>query len=399
MTSSRTKLLLVGVGLMGQPYLAAARRLGLQVRAVEGAARAAGIADRLDGLHVARGELDELWAEGAWAAAVADRPDGVLAFTEWNVLGAALLQDRLGLPGPSLHAAVVSRNKALQRGLFASAGVRQPDYVVVDGLAAAADWVAGRLPVVVKPLSSAGSAGVELVATRAAFTEVAARRAGERSLLVETAVQGPEYSWEALIHDGAVWLSNTTAKETTEAPYFVEVAHRTGAALGAKVAAQVDELGAQVIGALGMRTGVVHLEFRLATDGPTVMEVAVRTPGDHLMELLGLTYGIDWFEALARLTMSLPLPEAPAGPVAFAASYFPSAPTGVVTEVAGLDAVLAHPAVVRAELTKQPGEVVAPTALGADRVGYVLLAADRPEKIEEALTFVRRSLVVRTAAA
>ena len=116
MTSSRTKLLLVGVGLMGQPYLAAARRLGLQVRAVEGAARAAGIADRLDGLHVARGELDELWAEGAWAAAVADRPDGVLAFTEWNVLGAALLQDRLGLPGPSLHAAVVSATRHCSAG-------------------------------------------------------------------------------------------------------------------------------------------------------------------------------------------------------------------------------------------------------------------------------------------
>ena len=105
-------------------------------------------------------------------------------------MGAALLQESLGLPGPSLHAAVLSRNKALQRGTFGAAGIAQPDYLLTGDLAGSAEWVAERLPVVVKPLSSAGSAGVELVADLDAFHAVAARRATEVPLLVETAVEG-----------------------------------------------------------------------------------------------------------------------------------------------------------------------------------------------------------------
>lgn len=391
-----SELLLVGVGFMGQPYLAAARRLGLRAAAVEGAARAAHTGTLVDDIRVAPGNHDEQWAQAAWAAAAACEPAGVVAFTEANVLGAALLQDRLGVPGPSLHAATISRNKALQRGIFAAAGIRQPEYVMTDGLEAARDWAATRLPVVVKPLSSAGSEGVELVKDSSAFQNAVARRSEAGPLLVETAVGGPEYSWEALVHDGKVWLANTTAKETTEPPYFVEVAHRTGVQFDAEVTAEVDEFCAAVLACLGMRTGIVHLEFRLAAEGPTLMEIAVRTPGDYLMDLLGLTYGVDWFEMVIRLAMSMPLPEPPAGPVAYAASYLPVAPPGILVEVEGMAEIEAHPAFVTAGLWKNPGDVVPTTTWSADRAGYVIVSAETPALRDEALEFVRRTLVIHT---
>jgi biotin carboxylase len=388
--------MLVGVGRMGTPYVVAARRLGLRVRAVEVAARVDAVADHVDGVQACRGELDELWAVAAGASVLTGRPVGVVAFSEPQVLAAALLQDSLGLPGPSLHAAVLSRNKALQRGTFAAHGVRQPDYLVTDDLTAGAGWAAGRLPVVVKPLSGAGSAGVELIADMHAYREVAARRAGESPLLVETAVEGPEYSWEALVYEGRVWFSNTTAKETTGPPNFVEVAHRTGVELPRADAAQVERLTTAVLAALRMRTGLVHLEFRLSAGGPTLMEVAVRMPGDYLMDLLGLTYGIDWFEVAVRAALSLPLPDPPPGPLRYAASYLPVAAPGVVTEVAGLTEVIAHPCVVQGGVKVAEGDVVAPTRSSAQRVGHVVLAADNPEELEAALDQIRHRLVVRT---
>jgi biotin carboxylase len=391
------ELMLVGVGRMGRPYVDAARRLGLRVRAVEAATRAAAVAGEVDAVHPCRGELDELWSEAAHAAALAGTPHGVVAFSEPQVMAAALLQDALGLPGPSLRAAVLSRNKALQRGRFAAHGVRQPDYIVTDDLAAGTEWALARLPVVVKPLSSSGSAGVELVADADAYHEVAARRAAERPLLVETAVDGPEYSWEALVRDGEVWCANTTAKETTGPPHFVEVAHRTAAELAPGVARQVDELAAGVLTALGMRTGLVHLEFRLADAGPTLMEVAVRTPGDYLMEILSLTYDVDWFELVVRSALALPLPDPPQGPVRYAASYLPIAAPGVVTKIRGLAEVAAHPCVARAALKVVEGQTVAPLRSSAQRVGHVLLAADCPRELEAALAYVRETLVVCTA--
>lgn len=391
------ELMLVGVGRMGRPYVAAARRLGLRVRAVEAADRVDAVADELEAVHACRGELDELWAEAASAAVLTGTPDGVVAFSEPQVMAAALLQDALGLPGPSLHAAVLSRNKALQRGRFAAHGIRQPEYLVTDDLEASADWAAERLPVVVKPLSSAGSAGVELVADMDAYREVSARRAGERPLLVETAVDGPEYSWEALVHDGEVWFSNTTAKETTGPPNFVEVAHRTAVQLPPEAAKQVDDLTTGVLTALRMRTGLVHLEFRLSAAGPALMEVAVRMPGDYLMDLLGLTYGVDWFELAVRAALSLPLPDPPPGPVRYAASYLPVAAPGVVTQIRGVADITAHPCVVQVGVRVAEGDEVAPIRSSAQRVAHVVLAADSPEELEAALAYARDTLVVCTA--
>jgi biotin carboxylase len=389
------ELMLIGVGQMGQPYLAAARQLGLRVHAIETGARAADLPSQVEHVTVTCGESDEAWAATAAAAAVARPPDGVVAFSEPQVLAAALVADELGLPGPSLRAAVLSRNKALQRGRFAAAGIRQPDYLIAPDLADAASWADERFPVVVKSLSSAGSVGVELAADRAAYAAAAGRRSGESPLLVEAAVDGPEFSWEALVRDGAVWTSNITAKETTGPPQFVETAHRTAWPLGEVATRAVDDLGTAVLAALGMRSGIAHVEFRLADAGPTLMEVAVRTPGDFLMDLLGFSYDIDWFEMVVRLAMSLPLPP-PGRATAYAAGHFPLAEPGVVTAIEGLDAVRAHPAVVRAGVLAKVGDVLAPVVSSLQRRAYVLLAAPDLATLDDGLSFARRTLTIRT---
>jgi biotin carboxylase len=389
-------LLLVGVGRMGRPYLAAARRLGLRIHAVETAARAESIADQVDQMTLCRGDSDELWGEAAWAAVAQARPDGVVAFSEPQVLAAAMIADELGLPGPSLRAATISRNKALQRGRFAAAGIRQPAYLVTDRLAEASEWAAAHLPVVVKPLSSAGSAGVELVPDAAGFAEVAERRKDEGRLLVEEAVGGPEFSWEALVVEGQVWFANLTAKETTGPPNFVEISHCSAAKLDDPDRARIDEFGTSVLRAIGMCTGLVHLEFRMSPAGPAVMEIAVRTPGDHLMDLLCLTYGLDWFELVVRAALGKSLPAAPTGPIRYAASYLPIAPAGTVIAINGLAEVRAHRAVVDAGISVAPGGHVAAAHSSNQRVGHVILAADDRVELAATLAEIRRTLVVLT---
>jgi biotin carboxylase len=389
-------LLFVGVGRMGRPYVEAAHRMGLRPRAIEFGTRADAAAEVVDEVHTARGGLDELVAEAAFAATTDRTPAGVVAFSEEHVMGAALLHEAFDLPGPSLHASVLSRNKALQRGCFAAARLPQPDYLVTDDLRAAETWAGPRLPVVVKPLTSSGSKGVELVPDLEAYRELCARRGEEGRLLVEAAVSGPEFSWEALVVDGAVRYSNVTAKETTGPPHFVEVAHRTAADLVAGTAAQVERLAAGVVAALRFRTGLVHLEFRITDSGPAIMEVAVRTPGDFIMDILTLTYGFDWFEMTVRLAMGQTLPELPCRPQAFAASYFPVARPGRVSGVAGLDEVRAHPCVVQADVKVGEGDVIPPLRSSAGRVGSVVLVAPTRAEREAALGFVRRTLRIDT---
>lgn len=394
-------LLLVGAGVQGTPYVRAARELGVRVHLVETAGTLARLAGEVDSTWPVTGPSDEHWLAAAAAAAAGCRPGAVLGFNEPQVIAAALLQDELGLPGPGLRAATYSRNKALQRGRLAAAGVPQPPHVLVDDLAQARDWAAPRLPVVVKPLSNAGSAGVEQAADRAAFDRIAARRPGRR-LLVEQMIEGPEYSWEGLLRDGVVCFANVTAKQTLGPPGFIEVGHAAGHRFPPAEQAAVDRLAAGVISGLGVRTGIVHLEFRMSARGPVFIEVAVRTPGDYLMDVVSLTAGVDLYEAVVRLafgTAPAGLPVLGAPPVAYAASWMVVAEPGRIVRVEGLDEVRAHPHVVRARLRRTVGATVAPLRSSDDRVGHVLVSAPSAAARDAALAHSRATLRVVTTSA
>ncbi|PPK71192.1 ATP-grasp domain-containing protein [Actinokineospora auranticolor] len=368
----------------------------MAVHAIETADRAAALTGEVEHLTIAAGDTDEAWAAAAFDAAARRRPDGVLAFAEQHVLAAALVADELGLPGPSLRASAISRDKALQRGRFAVAGVRQPEHLITGRLADAADWAASRYPVVVKAVSRTGSDGVESVADADAFADAAARRAGESPLLVESMVEGPEYSWEALVRDGEVLCANVTAKETTGPPRFIETGHRTGVLLDPAESAAVEDLAARVLTGLGMRTGIVHLEYRVAADGPTLMEVAVRTPGDFLMDLICLSHDRDWFELVVRLSLGMPVLEAQPRTPTPAAGYFPLTDPGVVTAIEGLDEVRAHPTVDRAGVLVDIGDTVPPAVSSMQRRIFVLFTGPDLPTLDKALDFTRHTLAVRT---
>ncbi|WP_329455136.1 ATP-grasp domain-containing protein [Streptomyces sp. NBC_01497] len=390
-------LLVVGVGTMGRPYLQAAARLGLRVRAVESAATWEGRPrDLAETFYRAAVGPEELWNLAVTRAVTERAPDGLVSFAEPHVLAGALAQERLSLPGPSLHAAVISRNKALQRTTFADHGVPQPEFRLAASVADARAWMLQRLPVVVKPLTLAGSEGVELVADAAGVEDVIARRAGEGTVLVEEAVMGPEFSWEALIRDGEVLFENITAKETTQPPYFVELSHRCGHRFDDPLTtARVAALTRGVIEAIGMRTGLVHLEFKVDERGPVLMETAVRTPGDYLPDAIGLTFGFDLYEAVVRLHLGLPLDGLPpAEPVAWAATWFPTVRPGTITGITGVEESEAHPGVVRVRLRKGPGDTVRPLTSSSQRMGHVLIAAESPSEREDTLKFVRETLRV-----
>ncbi len=390
------ELLLVGVGLMGRPYLAAARRLGLRVHAVESPDRAEALAGEVDHLTPVGGSSDEHWAAAAAAAAAARPPDGVVAFAEPQVLGAALVADAYSLPGPSLAAALVSRNKALQRGRFAAAGIRQPEHLIAGDLAAGADWAASRFPVVVKPLTGTASIGVRQVSDAAGYAELVRLHGDRGPLLVERAASGPEYSWEALVQGGKVWVDNVTAKDTTGPPAFIETGHRVGQALPEGTAAAVRGLGAEVLAALGMRDGIVHLECRVEAEGATLMEIAVRTPGDFIMDLLCDAYGFDWFEAVLRLATGMPLPEPPTGPIGCGTVRCLTPRPGVITAVDGLEEVRAHPNVVRAIVHSSVGDEIPPLRSSEDLGGALVLTAPDRATLDAAMAFATSTLRIET---
>ncbi|MFI2778343.1 ATP-grasp domain-containing protein [Streptomyces sp. ALB3] len=400
-------LVLIGAGVMAEGYLHAAQALGVRVGLVETPARHAELAPRFPcvvDFEAVEGVAarDEAWLPPAMALAERLAPDAVMGFAEPHVMATAMLQHRLGVPGPGLDAAVISRNKAMQRGEFRRAGLPQPEHRYPARLSEAAEWALAGLPVIVKPVSLQGSAGVERVDTAQQWEDVVRRRDGEGPLLVEEYVEGPEYSVEALVQDGRVLFTNLTRKETTGAPYFVELFHEAG--FGADrpgLRRTAEALCHSVVSALRMRTGIAHLEFRArADDDPVIMEVAVRTPGDHILEIVRRAHGFDVYEACLRLALgekpSVPSPAR--GPVRAAGSFFLTAPEAGTMVSLDLSDWAARPGVVRHGARLAPGTAVRPAENSGDRLAYAVLDCGDPAELQRLAAQVRSSARVVIAA-
>lgn len=405
MTQSRRRqtVVLVGAGVMAEGYLRAAEALGLRVGIVETPARQEALACRfsciVDTESVAPdgAARDESWPAPAMTLAERIEADGVWGFAESHVLATSMVQHRLGLPGPGLDAATVSRNKALQRAEFARAGLPQPHHRHAPGLSAVSEWALGRLPVVVKPVSLQGSQGVELIATPEAWAAAVDRRDAEGPLLVEEYVEGQEYSVEALVHRGSVLFTNLTRKETTGPPHFVELLHEAGYGSDRPVLRKAaEELCRGVAAALHIATGVMHLEFRARDDDDLViMEVAVRTPGDHIMELVARAHGFDVFAACLRLALG-ECPTVPDGqsPVRSAGSLFLSADrTGTLTSLDLADWA-GRREVVRHAPRLEPGARVRPAEDSGDRLAWAILDCATPREMRDLARHLAGSAVV-----
>ncbi|MFF8988914.1 ATP-grasp domain-containing protein [Streptomyces sp. NPDC014983] len=379
-TRQQQTLLLIGAGVMAEGYLHAASEAGLRVGVVETPARHAALVGRFpcvvdfEPVAEATATRDESWLAPAMILAGRLAPDAVWAFAEAHVMAAAIVQHRLGLPGPGLDAATVSRNKAFQRAEFHRAGLPQPGHRHTLRLADLREWALARLPVVVKPVSLQGSQGVERIASAAEWDDVVARRENEGPLLVEEYVEGQEYSVEALVHQGRVLFTNLTRKETSGPPYFVELFHEAGYGADRPLLRKAaDELCAGVVAALNFVTGVVHLEFRGRADHDLViMEVAVRTPGDHIMELVARAHGFDVFAACLRLALG-GVPATPPAPVRAAGSLFLSAPEPGRLATLGLAAWAARPEVAGHDARFAPGVRVRPAQNSGDRLAWAVL--------------------------
>ena len=307
-------------------------RLGLRVHAVEAASRLAAVAADVDAVQPCRGELDELWSAAAsrrGARAPARRRRRVQRAA--GDRRAALLQDALGLPGPG----PARGDPVAQQGAPARAASRPP------GCASPSTWSpttcaprrAGR-PRGCRSWSSRCPRRAARASSSSPTWPPTARSpsAGRASARCSSSAawRGPEYSWEALVRDGEVWFANITAKETT-GPAAVRRA-RPPDGRGRARRRGIDRArrrGARARCACARASCTWSSASRRRARRSWRSRSACRATSSWT--LLGLTYGVSWFELVVRGAMGLPLPPAPAGRSATRRATCRSPPPGVVT--------------------------------------------------------------------
>lgn len=392
-------LLMVGCGWMGRPYLRRAHDRGLAVAVLDSPVafswpetqEALGLHDRC---YPVSG-TDEVGWLTAVRSALADGPVvGVLGFSEPHIVAAAIVAEELGLPGPGVRAALTSRNKLMQRECFGLATLPQPDYLLARTAEQAVEFLTRHPQVVLKPLSSMGSIGVQIATTPDVVATWFAAQ-GDQPFLVEEFMAGPEYSVEALVVEGRVCYQNVTAKTTTLAPYRVELAHLVPAQLPPETTERMGALLREVIAAMGVQTGIVHLELIDRAGVPHIVEIATRTPGDYLLDVIAASTDVDLYDALIAVLIGqdpgLPSPTSLAAE-RLASVWFPTAPPGELAAVHGAAEVAASEGVVKIEIDVEPGHQIHELRSSMDRLGMVIYQAPDLSTLSERLATIKAQL-------
>lgn len=357
------------------PALAAAARLGLRVLLVDEAPLR-----RADAVGVVRAWQGRFGrGPGEWARLANELapygPEAVVATTERAVPPAALLRERLGVPGDDVATATRTTDKLAMKRAVEAAGIPCARYVDAgEGLDA--EGLVGRLglPLVVKGRVSSGGRQNQVVRRR---DEVPARlRTG---WLAEAFVDGIEMSVESFVHDGTAIFTNPTE-------YLVDRrANVVPASLPPDDLAAVLELNRRALAALGVRHGMTHLELFRIPAGAVFGEIAARPPGGHITELLEQVYGFDPWEAWLACGLGRP-PAFPDRPRRVAAVWVFHPGAGTVARVDGVEAARRLPGVEALVDRLRPGKRVTARLGAGQETGYALVSgADREETVARLL--------------
>jgi biotin carboxylase len=375
------RLLVLGAGPAQLGALAAARRRGLYVIAVDRNPSAPGLR------HASRRAILSAEDErGIGRLARAERLEGILApGIDWPVAIAARVADGLGLPHPiSPETAALTVSKARQRDRFADVGVPQAR----SELARTPDEARGAFrrigfPCVLKPADRQGQLGLSIVEgpddAGAAFTEAAdAARGG--AVLVEEFIPGREVTVNAFSEGGEFTALTVTDRITAKPPAFgVALAHAWPSCLPY---AEIDAVVAAAragVEALGIEHGPSYTQVLAAPDGPRVVEVAARLGGGHDAELCEAALGVDLnglaiAAALGEDTSNTLLQAEPR--VGGACVRFLVAPEGELVATLGEDEAQTMEGVLDVLLYRALGHRFGPFLRGGDRAGAIIAVGE-----------------------
>ena len=274
------------------------------------------------------------------------KPDRIEALWEPLTLLAAQLREDMNLPGMRTDIVVGFRDKPLMRARVEAAGLRVPRTLRVATVAdarRAADAIG--FPLIVKPVDGAGSADTHRCDGWPTFEAAMASVRHVPEVTVEEFVTGEELTYETLCVDGRILYESVCRYDPN-----VLVARRNEWISPIIQALRVPtenespgiELGRGVISALGMGTGITHMEwFRDPEAGAIFGEIACRPPGANMVDLMNYADDRDLYLDWGDAVVSGKIAARPIRPWSACIVFKRAEGRGNIRAIEGLDAFVA----------------------------------------------------------
>lgn len=156
-------------------------------------------------------------------------------------------------------------------------------------------------PVIVKPTDRSGSRAITKVDCKEDLELAvynATRESFENAAIVESFIEGDEYSCECISFKGEHTMLAITQKFTTGAPNYIETGHMEPACISDFLKHKICKNVFQALDALEIKNGASHTEFKIDNRGNVhIIEVGPRMGGDCIgSDLVYLSTGNDFLK-------------------------------------------------------------------------------------------------------
>jgi carbamoylphosphate synthase large subunit len=233
--------------------------------------------------------------------------DRIEATIEAHTLATAQVREACTIPGTSVRTAWLCRDKPSMKQALREAGVPTAASTAASSAADAlafADQVG--FPLILKPRSGAGASGTMQAEDAAGLEHALGVFGGQgvESIAVEEFIEGHEGFYDTIAVAGQVALDFAThyypnvleaMRTRWISPEFIS----TNRIDTAPEYAELREMGARVIGALGIETSATHMEWFFGPKGLKFSEIGCRPPGVGAWDLYSAGNEIDVYREWA----------------------------------------------------------------------------------------------------
>lgn len=311
----------------------------------------------------------------------------------------AAVREELRIPGMDRRTARNFRDKARMKDVLRANGLPCARHLLCPKGAEALERAAAiGFPLVLKPKEGAGARSTVRCETRAELESLVRSDPGlaNAECVLEEFVRGDEFSFDSIALGGRHLFASIGAYRPTPLHVLENPWIQWAVVLPRRIDGPefrpIHEAGPRALAALGMVTGMTHMEWFRREDGSIAIgEVAARPPGAQFTSLIGYAHDSDMYRAWAEVVVfdRFVPPERVAS---VGAAYLRGQGTGRVKAVHGLSEVRREvgPLVVEAKLPRR-GQ---PASGGYEGDGYVIVRHSETDVVERALARIVSALRV-----
>ncbi len=333
--------------------------------------------------------------------------DGAITFWEDDIPLLGKICEKFNLPGNSYQTALRTRNKYEMRKRLQETGLNNVGFQLVKtpaDLKKAIEKVG--FPAVMKPSWGSDSEFVVLVKNKdeaQSTFEYLVKNCNEQfnpifkynqgAFLFEEYIEGTEISLECFSQFGIPHVVGINEKQPIKPPYFIEYGDICPARLDKDEEAESIKLAESALISLGVQNSLSHIELKITSKGPRIIEVGSRMGGDDIYYNIKNVWNTDLVKVGLEIALGTKTDyqKKPAKGCVICRYFIPEY-SGIITNIDGIKEAQQNKNLLHLSMSKNVGDAILSPPEGFDNAGWVVTKGRSYQEAESAINKIFKNV-------